>query len=331
MPLNRPALSLGNGPRGVQDARRWVVAAIREIGRDDLVECAEMGVSEIVTNALLHGEQPIQVRVRGTHEHPRVEVRDGSTEPPTLPPAAPALDLDAFDDGDDDGDAGLDLDALDDVLTFGRGLSIVARASVAWGAEIEPDGKIVWFSPAAEFSDDVGAEGQITGGVGDTTAEQPVDPVKVRLLDVPVKDYVSFHNHFRELRREVRLLAMAHEADYPLAKDLSDVFHRLGRPLTLDSVRDTVDRASRAGRATTDLEVVLGRAEAQGVGRLVELLALTDAFAREEKMLALARTPRQVEFQTWVLGELLHQADGEEPYAWVEPADVEQPRRTSVC
>ena len=80
MPLNRPALSLGAGPRGVQDARRWVVGTFRDIGRDDLVECAEMAVSEVVTNALLHGAPPIQVRVRGTREHPRVEVSDGSQE-----------------------------------------------------------------------------------------------------------------------------------------------------------------------------------------------------------------------------------------------------------
>ena len=51
----------------------------------DLVECAEFGVSELVTNAVLHGTPPIKVRVRGTWEHPRVEVIDGSTEPPILP------------------------------------------------------------------------------------------------------------------------------------------------------------------------------------------------------------------------------------------------------
>ena len=78
MPLNRPALALGPGPRSVQDARRWVVGTCQDIGRDDLVECAELGVSELVTNALLHAEAPISVRVRGTREHPRVEVRDGS-------------------------------------------------------------------------------------------------------------------------------------------------------------------------------------------------------------------------------------------------------------
>lgn len=324
MPLNRPALSLGSGPRGVQDARRWVVGTFRDIGRDDLVECAEMAVSEVVTNALLHGAPPIQVRVRGTREHPRVEVSDGSVEPPTLP-SAPSVDLDA--------DGEIDLDDLDDLLlTFGRGLSIVARASDAWGADIEDDGKTVWFTPATEFADDGGAEGVISGapGLGVSTGQQPADPVKLRLVDVPVKDYVSFHNHFRELGREVRLLAMANETDYPLARDLAQVFSRLGRPLTRASVRREIDDAQAAGLTTTTLEVLMGREEAREVGRLLELLELTDAFAREERMLALARTPRQVAFQTWLLGELVHQAEGEAPRAWTEPHDNGASRHSRI-
>ncbi len=36
------------------------------------------------------------------------------------------------------------------LLTFGRGLGIVARCSTAWGVEIEDDGKVVWFVPAQE-------------------------------------------------------------------------------------------------------------------------------------------------------------------------------------
>ena len=75
MPLNRPALSLGSGPRGVQDTRRWVSATFADIGRTDLAECAELGVSELVTNALLHAVPPIYVAVRGTREHPRSGTR----------------------------------------------------------------------------------------------------------------------------------------------------------------------------------------------------------------------------------------------------------------
>ena len=49
-------------------------------------------------------------------------------------------------------------------------------------------------------------------------------------------------------------------------------------------------------------------------------------------MLALARTPRQVAFQTWFLGELVHQAEGEPRSAWTEPAgtDGNGARRSSV-
>src|SRR6476661_6947440 len=189
VPLSRPALTLPPGPKGVQDARRWVVRTFEDIGRHDLLDCAELGVSELVSNAILHGADPIQVRVRGTVGHPRVEVRDASVEQPVLP-APLAMDLD---------------DEL--LLTFGRGLTIVARGSRAWGAEIEADGKVIWFEPADDFTED--------------------DAVDVVILGVPLKLYVGFQTHFRELRREVRLLALAHAADYPLADDLSVLFTAL--------------------------------------------------------------------------------------------------------
>ncbi|CAN5472373.1 hypothetical protein BH09ACT12_BH09ACT12_17700 [soil metagenome] len=298
VPLNRPALSLGAGPRGVQDARRWVVGTFDGMGRTDLRECAEVAVSELVTNALLHGEPPIQVRVRGTQEHPRVEVRDGSSDPPRLPTV-----------GDPD-----DLEAM--LLTFGRGLNIVARASEAWGAEIEPGGKVVWFTPAREFSDDPGDEPLITGDELDQTGELPPDPERFILRNVPVVDYIAFQNHFRELRREVRLLTLAHESDYPLAKDLSVVFDTLGRPLTLGIGSAQVAAAAAAGDINADLDVTMSRAAAHDLNRFVELLDLTDAFCREERMLSLARSPTQRRFQNWFLGEFVRQSDGGEPRAW---------------
>ena len=78
MPLNRPAEPLAPGPRGAVQARRWVVGVCGEIGRPDLTENAELALSEVVTNAILHGRPPMTVRLRGTVDHPRVEVRDQS-------------------------------------------------------------------------------------------------------------------------------------------------------------------------------------------------------------------------------------------------------------
>ena len=88
MPLNRPAETLAPGPRGATQARRWVAAACDEIGRSDLRESAELALSEVVTNAILHGRPPVTVRLRGTRNHPRVEVRDTSPEAPAMPALA---------------------------------------------------------------------------------------------------------------------------------------------------------------------------------------------------------------------------------------------------
>lgn len=300
MPLNRPALSLGPGPRGVQNARRWVVSTCTDIDRTDLIECAELGVSELVTNALLHGEAPILVRVRGTREHPRVEVRDASVEPPHLPNTHPT-----------------DEDEL--LLTFGRGLGIVARCADAWGAEIEDDGKVVWFAPATGVREEL-VDGLITG-VSDPTAREPQDDdVTVEVLGVPLRSYQAFQRHYRELRREVRLLALAHEADYPLAKNLSDVFGSLERELRQGMGADQIEAALLGGQETADLDVTVPPETAVQIGRFLELLDLADAFCREERLLSLARTPEQQEFQRWFLGEFVRQGAGDTPRAWAGSA-----------
>ena len=305
MPLNRPALTLGPGPRGVQDARRWVVNTCLDIGRPELTECAESGVSELVTNAVLHGEAPISVRVRGTREHPRIEVRDASREPPQLP---------CLDPPDED----------DLLLTFGRGLAIVSRCATAWGAEIEDDGKVVWFVPASEPGEQ-GVEGVITGLQEPPSARRSGsgDLVHIDVREVPVRSFQGFQVHYRELRREVRLLALAHESEYPLAKSLSDLFGSLDRALSDGIETEQLETAEATGQPATDLEVTGPRATAANIGRFLELLDLADAFCRDQRLLSLARSPEQRRFQTWFLGEFVRQQNGEPPIAWSEasPSD----------
>ena len=296
MPLNRPALSLGSGPRGVQDARRWVVDTCHDIGRSDLVECAELGVSELVTNALLHARPPLTVRVRGTREHPRVEVRDGSLDLPVMPGTGP----------DDEDDL---------LLTFGRGLSIVARCATAWGVDVQEDGKLVWFAPAAECGDVV-VPGVVTGEPPAPWSEPGPDEMRIYIVGVPLHSFVDFQRHYRELRREVRLLALAHASEYPLARDLSDHFGTLERDLREGIGAEQIDRAMLSGATITDLQVAMPRTTAATIGRFIELLELADAFCREERLLSLARTAEQQKFQRWFLSEFVRQEQGEPPLAW---------------
>jgi anti-sigma regulatory factor (Ser/Thr protein kinase) len=297
MPLSRPALALTPGPRSVQEARRWVGGTVRDIDRDDLVECAELGVSELVTNALLHADAPITVQVRGTREHPRVEVRDGSAQPPVLP--EPQLVRD------------------DDVLmTFGRGLSIVARASDAWGVDLEERGKTVWFAPASAFSEEMSVAARVTGVAPPEPTAADGEQRRYSIRGVPVSLYVDAARHFAELRREIRLLALAHQDDYPLAKNLSDVFATFDHPRGSDPAHRQVEAALASGRTTVDLEVSVPESIVERVDVFRQMLDLADDFCRSERLLALARSSEQRAFQDWFLGELVRQGEGRTPTPW---------------
>lgn len=324
----QPPLALAPGPRSVQDARRWVVRRCRDLGRPELAECAEVGVSELVSNALLHGSTPIHLGLAGTRAHPRIEVRDASTSAPRLGPGPEATLLGA--------------EVPDEaLLTFGRGLGIVARVSLAWGADIDADGKVVWFEPAEDVEADAGqgVEGVVTGLGGRAAERRARHRAGVRrfvLRGVPRHLHVAFVRHYRELRREVRLLALAHGTTYPVARDLSDLFSALETPaydsLLLAAVdaaadaADTADAADAAGEAAADptqdphrqvdLHVELSHEGAAGLERLAELLELADAFCREERLLSLARDDEQRAFQRWFLEELVAQDAGAAPRPW---------------
>lgn len=324
--LNRPALSLGSGPSSVRDARRWVHQVCSDIGREDLVDCASLGVSELVTNALLHAEAPVQVRVRGTIDHPRIEVHDGSSRPPAFPHPdsdSPLAHLDPRELPED----------LDDLLvTFGRGLDMVARAADAWGAEIEVDGKVLWFVPATRLAEDGGPHGVLTESLSESdpppTATSP-DVVEVALLHMPVRAHLSFQRHYRELHRELRLLAMAYSSDYPAAGSLSELFGALEGNLRRDLSADQVESARAEGLSHVDVWVRVGPAVAERIGQLSSLLDVADAFSREQRLLLLDRTPEQVRFQEWLLGQYVEQAAGVQARAWVD-ADPSQIRHTTV-
>ena len=89
MPLTKRSLVLPASPPSVKLARFWVSKVLEEIGREDLVDAAQLGVSELVTNALIHSHPPLSVRVRGTVDHPRIEVVDSSPVPPQRAAVAP--------------------------------------------------------------------------------------------------------------------------------------------------------------------------------------------------------------------------------------------------
>ncbi len=295
MPLSSE-LTLASSPRAAADARRWVSDVCRRLERGDLVECAELGVSELVANAILHGIAPYKVRVRGTVSHPRIEVVDGSTNPPV--PPAPLVD-----------------DDLDLLLTFGRGLAMVAQCAIAWGATIETDGKIVWFEPAPEMAEEASAEWVIDHHhqVGPEPTSDAAVEVTLVGMDVPL--YAALDRQYHELRRELRLLSLSHQSDYPLAGDLTSMFANFERQFP-ESFHEQVRDAEAHGSRRADVAFPMMREAGPIFVTMTEMFDVADAFCKAERLLSMPRTAPQRELHNWLLGEMVHQLDGASAQPW---------------
>ena len=112
-------------PSSVARLRRFAVEACQAHGSRVDCDVVALLVSELATNALIHGAGDVRLRVLVTDPGVRVEVLDGSDRPPTQRSAG-------------DSDEG------------GRGITLVDALSSAWGSEPTDRGKKVWFELAAE-------------------------------------------------------------------------------------------------------------------------------------------------------------------------------------
>ncbi|NEA66580.1 SpoIIE family protein phosphatase [Streptomyces sp. SID12488] len=106
----------------VAEARRRAVAQLEQWGLEDAAFVTELVVSELVTNAIRYGADPIQLRL--IHDRTLIcEVSDGSSTSPHLRRAR------IFDEG-------------------GRGLLLVAQLTTSWGTRHTRTGKTIWAEQA---------------------------------------------------------------------------------------------------------------------------------------------------------------------------------------
>jgi serine phosphatase RsbU (regulator of sigma subunit)/anti-sigma regulatory factor (Ser/Thr protein kinase) len=113
------------------------VAAVRHqlhdlLGRwqsESILDELELVLSEIVTNALIHGQSDVDIRMRRHVGGIRVEVQDSSPQPPV--PTVIVAD-----------------DAVNAEAESGRGLLIVDALAKAWGSSPAGRGKTTWIEMA---------------------------------------------------------------------------------------------------------------------------------------------------------------------------------------
>ncbi|MGW4892575.1 SpoIIE family protein phosphatase [Kitasatospora sp. NPDC004240] len=119
LPAGRVAtLPLSGGGRLPGKARRFTRETLTAWGLSPLCDYAELLVSELVTNALLHADAPRRLRLFRDRVL-TVEVADAGGQTPQLRPFAEQ----------DEG---------------GRGMFLVSELAQRWGSRLTRDGKVVW-------------------------------------------------------------------------------------------------------------------------------------------------------------------------------------------
>jgi anti-sigma regulatory factor (Ser/Thr protein kinase) len=114
-------ISLPQGTASPAEARHQVARFAVENRLTAEPAVALVVLSELVTNAVLHGAEPIEVCVSGEGDALRIEVSDGDAQSTRLVPRAPQPDRPG-----------------------GLGLHIVDALARRWGTDIREDGKTVW-------------------------------------------------------------------------------------------------------------------------------------------------------------------------------------------
>jgi serine phosphatase RsbU (regulator of sigma subunit) len=279
-------LTLGPEADAVPRARRFAASTLRAEPRN-IVEDAELVVTELVTNALLHGNAPVTLRLLWAPDRIRVEVEDLGRGMPVLIRQSP------------------------DSLT-GRGLRLVAALSSGWGVETgSAGGKVVWAelpqggtSAADAPEPDIDVDALLASW--DEPPEIGAEPLyTIRLGAVPTELLLAAKAQIDNLVREYRLSASGAGITPEVAQLAETITESLSWARA--EIKRQALEAAALGAAETELVLQLPASAADAGERYLEALDLADSYARVGQLLTL-ETPRLHRvFRQWYVGALVDQ------------------------
>jgi PAS domain S-box-containing protein len=297
-------------PSSVAIARRLVRDTLTLARRDDLVEVAQLLVSEVVTNALVHAGTPIDLQAAVGAAGLRVEVTDGNTQTPVRR-------------------------SFGAMAGTGRGLRLLEQLVDRWGILTYEDGKTVWF----ELSSGEGLE-QVTSPVApapveavDLPARPRTDVVDVVLLNVPLLLHAAWHEHVEGLLREYLLASLDGDATEALevhaaaSGAISLLHEHLRAPDLGEDPEALMATAVEPGVSSERQVLPVPRASVPYFRVLDETLESALALADSGALLTPPIQPELRALRRWLCQEVRGQDLGEPPTAWSYDAEAAPPPR----
>lgn len=282
-------VELDGGPSSASQARRRARSALAEWDcSPELIDDVQVVVSELVTNAILHGGGAVLMVLVLQPEAVRVEVGDRSP----LRPARSGYGVGA---------------------STGRGLGLVAAIARDWGVEPHDDGKLVW------------AEVPVAPTIADAVGPKPIIPAPLAGGDdmvvcwtgVPVRGYQALQEQNDAVERDVDLLLIgrADGLDSPVPDALLHLCRQLrtrfGRPTS--AYRSAVAAAAQRGDERVDLESAMPAGSAAAGRDFVEMFERVEAFAQGGHLLVKPPAPEVRGLRRWFVEEMVAQLAGAPP------------------
>jgi PAS domain S-box-containing protein len=277
-------------PESARRARGVATDVLRRAHREDLVDIAGLLVSEVVTNAILHGRSEIALTVTATTSGVHVKVADRS---PNLP--APR----SYDEG----------------ATTGRGLELIQVLADDWGVQrVGETGKVVWFTLGPS---EQAAPQTLTVEEGRTSR---ADSVTVTLLQLPAALYRAFQQQADAVLREY-LLALAsdtgadpsHHDQLAFAKETLELLAAGAAPVFADR---------RGAKTVVDVMFSVPLTATVGFAVLRTVLDRAMEMAADGELLVRPSQPEIVALQNWCCDQVLQQASGGGAERW-QPSDTD--------
>ncbi len=339
--LAQERATLQPDPRSASAARRLVRRLLAENDRDEWTDAAELAVSEVVSNAVLHAHTEVEVEVRVLPDAVRVDVLDHS---PLLPVQR----------------------AYGEHATTGRGLGLVAALAERFGIDShEGDGKTVWFyvgsrdgdaAPDLDAWDDEawdladvylapasGASGpddtRDAAATGTGSSAPEPEAAHVALRDLPVSLWLAAQQHHDALLREyVLALSGADAGGWTADRGGSPARAAVqaaddAQGMLAAAVERALERAAASGvpvlplptghpsplpevPATLDVDLVLDPASAESFAALQDSLDAAERLAADGALLARPALPEVVAVRDWACEQVIAQVGGVAASRW---------------
>lgn len=269
-------------PSTPKQARKFVRDTLSTWNWSALEEVATLLASELVTNSVMHARSWVRVNIykeseyiRKESEYIRIEVVDAQAN--TLPKIR---------------NYGLE-------STTGRGLLLLKSMSKAWGVEVIPQGKVVWF----ELENDSATE--------DKT---------ICLKNFSLGCYINLQQYIESLLREFSLIRLSPKKfSSPISDSFMSNFLELRKDsrIILEKINSYIEAAQVGGYETIELCINLPKNTGNIAYQLNNMLDEADFYCKNQYLLTITPSEELISFRKWYFNQIYSQLiRGEYPLAW---------------